>query len=48
MKKRKMAKFLLTMGIVVILSLLALTSCIIGMVAGGSKGRTRLPAPVSS
>lgn len=46
MKKRKMAKFLLTMGIVVILSLLALTSCIIGMVAGGSKGRT--PASSSS
>ena len=46
MKKRKMARFLLTVGIVVILALLVLTSCIIGMVAGGSKGQT--PSPSSS
>lgn len=44
MKKRKMARFLLTVGIVVILALLVLTSCIIGMTAGSSKGQ----APSSS
>ena len=44
MKKRKMARFLLTVGIVVILPLLVLTSCIIGMTAGSSKGQ----APSSS
>ena len=46
MKKRKMAKFLLTMGIVVILGLLALTSCIIGMAVDSSKGQA--PSPSSS
>ena len=46
MKKRKMAKFLLTMGIVVILGLLVLTSCIIGKAVGSSKGQA--PSPSSS
>ena len=44
MKNRKMARFLLTVGIVVILGLLVLTSCIIGMAVGSSKGQ----APSSS
>ena len=46
MKKRKMARFLLTVGIVVILGLLVLTSCIIGMAVGSSKGQA--PSPSSS
>ena len=46
MKKRKMARFLLTVGIVVILALLVLTSCIIGMAVGSSKGQA--PSPSSS
>lgn len=39
MKNRKMARFLLTVGIVVILGLLVLTSCIIGMAVGSNKGQ---------
>ena len=46
MKNRKMARFLLTVGIVVILGLLVLTSCIIGMAVGSSKGQA--PSPSSS
>lgn len=46
MKKRKMARFLLTVGIVVILGLLVLTSCIIGRAVGSSKGQA--PSPSSS